>query len=240
MQQVKRRCGLQDAVGHTSIWLHLILVNISHEPKLYHTQNPQHQMTDQQKWKKALFPLISCFLAYKTYEILEVCWFLEPSGQSLLFQLALSFVLNLFITGCFAFVGFAYKTNQVLGENYYQVDNPTAVVQWYKFLKVEYFRKALLLLFWGRKAHRQQYFDGTKKGLDHFDYQTRQSEFGHLAALIFVQFAAVMVMLRGHYAIALWTTFLNVISNFYPIVLQRHHRINIERLRKILNRRKMT
>lgn len=187
--------------------------------------------------KKILFPAISFFLAYKTYEILKSLWFLEPSSLSLLTQVALSFVLNLFVTGVFAFFGFAYKTNQLLGKRYYHISNPKFILQIYKSLQIEYFKKFLLFMFWGRKQNRQKYFNGTRLGLENFDYQTRQSEFGHLAALVFIQIIAIIITIKEHYTIALITTIINFISNFYPVILQRNHRINIIRLRNILNKR---
>ncbi|WP_394330522.1 hypothetical protein [Psychroflexus sediminis] len=41
-----------------------------------------------------------------------------------------------------------------------------------------------MFVFWGKKKNKQKYFDGTKSGLENLDYQTKQSEFGHLAALV--------------------------------------------------------
>ncbi|SDG43131.1 hypothetical protein SAMN04488027_101293 [Psychroflexus sediminis] len=68
--------------------------------------------------KKILFPLIAIFLAYRSYELLKLLWFAEPSEFNLSTKFLLSLLLNLFITGIFAFMGFAYKTNRLLPENY--------------------------------------------------------------------------------------------------------------------------
>ena len=187
--------------------------------------------------KKILFPIIAIFLAYRSYELLKTLWFVEPSELVLPIRILLAFLLNLFITGFFAFFGFAYKTNRILGENYYRIKNPNFISRISKLLKVEYFKKFLLLVFWGKKENRQKYFDGTKLGLDNFDYQTRQSEFGHLAALIVIQIVVFFMLLKQHYAIAFFTTLLNFISNFYPVILQRTHRIQISRIRNILNKK---
>ncbi len=186
--------------------------------------------------KKILFPIIAIFLAYRTYEILKTLWFVEPSELVLSIKILLSVLLNLFITGFFAFFGFAYKTNQILGENYYRIKNPKLISKLYKLLKVEYFKKFLLLVFWGKKKNRLKYFDGTKLGLENFDFQTRQSEFGHLAALIVIQITVVFMLIKGHYAIAFLTTLLNIISNGYPVILQRNHRVSITRIRNLLNK----
>jgi hypothetical protein len=187
--------------------------------------------------KKILFPLIAIFLAFRSYEILKTLWLVEPSEFSLWMKLLLSFLLNLFMTGIFAFMGFAYKTNQLLPENYYRIKNRNLIFKLSKFLQVEYFKKFLLILFWGKKKNRQKYFDGTKSGLENLDYQTRQSEFGHLAALVVIQLGVVTMLIQEHYLIAILTTTLNFISNFYPVLLQRNHRIQIERIKTIQKRK---
>ncbi len=187
--------------------------------------------------KKILFPIIAIFLAYRAYELLKTLWLMEPSRFGLPIKILLSVILNLFITGFFAFFGFAYKTNRILGENYYHVNNPKFITKLSKLLKIDYFKKFLLFIFWGKKNNRQKYFDGTKLGLENFDFQTRQSEFGHLGALIIIQIAVFLLLIKGHFTIAFLTTLLNFISNFYPIILQRNHRMNIIRIRNILNKR---
>lgn len=187
--------------------------------------------------KKIVFPIISLFLAYQTFEIVKTLWYVEPAEFTLTIAIVLSFLLNLFITGFFAFLGFAYRTNQILGDHYYRVKNPTLIVRLSKILKIETFRKFLLVLFWGKKKNRQKYFDGTRMGLANFEYQTRQSEFGHLAALIVIQMVVFIILTKEQYATALITTLLNFISNFYPIVLQRNHRIQISRITNMLNRK---
>jgi hypothetical protein len=187
--------------------------------------------------KKILFPLIAIFLAFRSYEIIRTLWLADPSEFSLRIKLLLSFLLNLFITGIFAFMGFAYKTNRLLPENFYRIKNKELTSKLYNILHVEYFKKFLLLLFWGKQKNRQKYFDGSKSGLENLDYQTRQSEFGHLAALVMIQLSVVTMFIKGHYLIAILTTALNFISNFYPVLLQRNHRIQIERIKNIQKRK---
>lgn len=187
--------------------------------------------------KKILFPLIAIFLTFRSYEILRTLWLADPSEFSLWIKLLLSFLLNLFITGIFAFMGFAYKTNRLLPENFYRIKNKELTSKLYNILHVDYFKKFLLLLFWGKQKNRQKYFDGSKSGLENLDYQTRQSEFGHLAALVMIQLSVVTMFIKGHYLIAILTTALNFISNFYPVLLQRNHRIQIERIKNIQKRK---
>lgn len=158
-------------------------------------------------FKKIFFPIFAAFLAFRSYEMLKTLWFVEPSDFVLLNKILLSVLLNLFITGIFAFIGFAYNTNRILGDNYYQIKNPKLISKLYKHLKVEYFKMFVLLLFWGKKKNRQKYFDGTRLGLEKFDYRTRQSEFGHLASLIVIQCAVLFLLIKEHYAIAILTSF---------------------------------
>lgn len=191
-------------------------------------------------FKKILFPLIAIFLAFRSYEILKTLWLVETSEFNLWIKLLLSFLLNLFITGFFAFIGFAYKTNEILPENYYRIKNKKLIYRSSKILKIKYFKKFLLVLFWGKKKNRQKYFDGIKSGLENLDYQTRQSEFGHLGALVIIQLSVVIILIKGHYLIAFLTTTLNFISNFYPVLLQRNHRIQIQRIKNIEKRKPTT
>ncbi len=187
--------------------------------------------------KKILFPVIAIFLAYRSYEILKTFWFVEPSSLNLSFKILLSVLFNLFITGIFAFMGFAYDTNRLLSKKYYRVEHPELVKKLSNILKVEYFKKFLLFIFWGKKKNRQKFFDGTKLGLENFDYQTRQSEFGHLGAMVIIQIVVVLMLFKEHFIMAGFTTMLNFISNFYPVLLQRNHRIQIARIRNILNKK---
>ena len=187
--------------------------------------------------KKTFFPIIAIFLAYQAYELVKTLWVVEPSEYVFPIKVLLSVLLNLFITGFFAFFGFAYKTNRILGTNCYRINNPKFITKLSILLKVQYFKKFLLLVFWGKKKNRQKYFDGTKLGLDNFDFQTRQSEFGHIAALIIIQIVAFLLLIKGHKTIAFVTTLINFFSNFYPVILQRNHRMNVTRIRNILNRK---
>jgi len=187
--------------------------------------------------KKILFPLFAIFLAFRSYEIIETFWVFESSGLEFSIKVLLSVLLNLFITGIFAFMGFAYKTNRLLPEDYYRVKNPKLILKLSKLLKLAYFKKFLLIVFWGKRKNRKTYFDGTISGLENFDFQTRQSEFGHLASLIFIQIVVLLMLIKGHYTMVVLTTTINFIANFYPVLLQRNHRIRISRIRNILNKK---
>lgn len=145
-------------------------------------------------------------------------------------NILVAFLLTLFITGVFAFMGFAYPTNKLLPESYYKINNPKRLQNYYKHLGLDYFKTILLVVFWGKKKNRKKYFNGTKKGLNNFIYQTRQSEFGHLGAFVLILVCSIILICHQLYLIVLTMTLLNIIGNLYPIILQRYHRIRIGKL----------
>jgi hypothetical protein len=188
--------------------------------------------------KKLLLTLASIFLAYRSVELVRFLYITHPNQFNWIGAIAYSFVLNLFITGIFAFLGFAFFTSRILPNSYYKVKNPGILTFTYNMLGVEYFKLLLLKFFWGKEKNRKKYFNGTKTGIDNFDTQTRQSEFGHLAAFITIGIVSFSILIKGHMVIFCITTLINLIGNFYPIILQKYHRIQIERLKLLLNKRK--
>lgn len=188
--------------------------------------------------KKLLLSLASIFLTYRSVELLRFLYNTSPGQFNWMGKIAFSFALNLFITGIFALLGFAFLTSKILPNSYYKVKNSENLTLIYKILGVEYFKLLLLKFFWGKERNRKKYFNGTKTGITYFDMQTRQSEFGHLVAFIAIEIISFYILIKGHIAIFFITTLINVIGNFYPIILQRNHRIQIERLKLILDRRK--
>ena len=100
----------------------------------------------------------------------------------------------------------------------------------YNVLGVKYFKYLLLLFFWGTKNNRKKYFDGTKSGIKNFVYQTHQSEFGHLGGLSVLLICSLLLAIKGYFQMSVILFIINIIGNFYPIILQRHHRIRVEKL----------
>ena len=185
--------------------------------------------------KKLFFPLISIFLAYNTYKLFLVFSNVSQNEFSLLLSFILAVLLNLFITGIFAFTGFVYPSSRLMPDSYYEVKNPKAITNAYRYLGVKYFRSFLMLIHWGKEKNRKKYFNGTKSGIKDFDFQTRQSEFGHLAAFVAISLACIWLLPMSHVRIALLTMALNIPFNLYPVILQRIHRVQIQRLtRRVL------
>lgn len=150
-------------------------------------------------------------------------------------SLLIAFLLTLFITGVFAFPGFVFPTSKVMPSGYWVPKNPPLLNSLFDTMGVNTFKSVLVLLFWGKRGNQKKYYNGTRKGLEAFNYQTKQSEFGHLGALVFLLLASVFLLLKGYYLLVFLMTALNIIVNLYPIILQRHHRIRIYRLAKDLN-----
>lgn len=187
--------------------------------------------------KKLLFSLFSVFLAFRSIELVRLINNNDPATFSWYVIIGLAILLNLFITGIFAFLGFTFPTSRILPGSYYQIENPRYLSYLYNIMRVKYFRSILLKTFWGKEKNRKRYFNGAKTGIEAFDTQTRQSEFGHLAALISILIVSFILLAKGHLALFIWTTMINIIGNLYPVILQRSHRIQIERVRKILKQR---
>lgn len=187
--------------------------------------------------KKILLTLASIFLAYRSVELIRMLNVMDPSQFSWIGIIAYSFVLNLFITGVFATLGFAFLTSKLLPDSYYRIKHSDKLKTIYALMGVEYFKSLLLLFFWGKEKNRKKYFDGSKSGIENFDTQTRQSEFGHLAALVSIAVVSVLILIDGHLKIFITVTVINIIGNLYPVILQRNHRIQIQRMQRVLDKR---
>ena len=189
--------------------------------------------------KKLLLSLASLFLAYRSVELLKFLDIVDPTQFTWIGVIAFSFALNLFITGVFALLGFAFLTSRILPNSYYKIKNPEKLSCMYKILGVEHFKFLLLKFFWGKERNRKKYFNGTKNGLENFETQTRQSEFGHLTSFIAILIVSIYILFKGYVVIFCITNLINIIGNLYPIILQRNHRIQIARLKLILEKRKL-
>jgi len=91
-----------------------------------------------------------------------------------------------------------------------------------------------MITFWGKEKNRLKYFDGTRRGIQNFVYQTKQSEFGHLAALLVTTVLSLVLAFRGYEMIAAIASVINLIGNLYPILLQRHHRMRLGKLSEMI------
>ena len=163
-------------------------------------------------------------------ELIQILIATAPKDYGFGLTLLFAFSLTLFITGIFAFLGFAYPTNIVLPQNYYRLKNPKRLVKISRIIGVKYFKMLIMLVFWGTKKNRKKYFNGTKSGLKNFIFQTKQSEFGHFAALISIALVSIILLPYGYNSLIIVMTLINIIGNLFPILLQRLHRVRIEKV----------
>lgn len=175
---------------------------------------------------------MSIFLAWQSTKIFLGLEFVENPSFGV--QLFLALIFNLFITGVFAFAGFASPTQKLMPSQYYKIDDPQKINFWFKKLKGEWFRNFLLATVWRKKTDQKKYFDGTISGIKHFEIQTHKSEFGHLIPFFIISLLCVYFVVRDFWWAFFFTMIVNVIFNFYPILLQRHHRGRLARMKKIL------
>lgn len=180
--------------------------------------------------KRILFPIFALFLAFRSIDLVQQVLSKGIEAYTPTQTFAVAALLVLFVTGVFAFPGFAFPTNRLLPRPYYTIKNPTRLKQVYHWLGIRYFRVFLLAFFWGSKKNRRKYFDGTRKGLQNFIYQAKQSEFGHLFAFVSLVLIAFLMLAYGHLYLFILLILLNVVCNFYPVLLQRYHRIRINKI----------
>jgi hypothetical protein len=184
---------------------------------------------------KKITPLIhfilSSFLTYQSFQLFSKS-FSNQENLPIAIEVLMAFLCNLFVTGSFAFVGFSFPTSRLLPKEYYHISNSKLIEKIYQLLGVSYFRYFLLSTVWKSKKKQKTFFNGTKSGLEQFLFSSNQAEFGHLGALIFIQVYATIMFFKSEYGLFIICSIINLFFNLYPIVLQRFHRIRIQ---KILN-----
>ena len=179
--------------------------------------------------KKILFPLIALFLAIQSfYAVTMLAYYGLDDSPLLAFFVA--WVLNMCITGVFALLVFSHPVERLLPEAYYRIQRPALLKKVYNLLKVETFRKFLLLTFWRSREQRKKYFTGTRAGFALLDTQSRKSEFGHLLPFVLLTVASVYIFAEDNIWVPVFIFGWNVIGNLYPILLQRYHRLRLGRI----------
>ena len=185
--------------------------------------------------KKVLFSIFSIFLIFQSIKVVGIISALDIESGWINFLLAI--IVNLFVTGIFAFAGFIYPTEKLLPEGYYAIHNTSFQKKIYKLFKVETFRKFLLATVWRKKEAQKKFFDGTKSGIENLIVQSKKSDFGHLIPFVILCCLSIYWIAIGKWEVALLATLINVFFNFYPILLQRQHRMRIQLLGKRFNRK---
>lgn len=118
-----------------------------------------------------------------------------------------------------------------LQSSYFDAQNWEAGGTVYKWFGVHVFRKLLVWSRWEKLSRAANPVKKDRIALRNLEYQTRQSELGHLIIFIVVAVSGIAVLLLQGIRESFWLFFLNVVLNLYPISLQRYNR---PRLRGIL------
>jgi len=182
--------------------------------------------------KRILLSIATIFLIWQSIDLIINIDYLTINSLGAKFLS--SFFINLFITGIFAFSGFAFPTQKLLPNSYYQIQHPKKLKKIYEAFQVHIFRRILLATIWKSKKQRKKYFNGTENGIPNLEEQSRKSEFGHLIPFIIIIFVAFYLFIIGLTKVGLISLLINIIGNFYPIILQRHHRMRIQLIKKRL------
>ncbi len=184
--------------------------------------------------EQVLFVLASVFLVFQSFGLLSgMDYYAEISFWPAVF---LAWVINMFVTGIFAFAGFALPTHRLLPARYYEIANPAQLKWFYRVFGVERFRKLLLATLWRSKAQQQKYFNGRPDGLDHLAEQSQKSEFGHLLPFLILTVIGIYIVFFVQPVLGGLCLFINILGNFYPVLLQRHHRMRLQRIAAIRTR----
>ena len=148
----------------------------------------------------------------------------SDSWGSIIFS---AWIVNLYITGIFAFAGFAIPTQKLLPKSYYKIYQPKWLRKTFELLRVNRFRDMLLATLWRSKKQRKKYFNGNKNGFSNLAEQSMKSEFGHLIPFLIISIVSIYLIWIGAIKLGVTSLLINVIGNLYPIILQRHHRMRI-------------
>lgn len=178
--------------------------------------------------KRLLLSFASLFLFYRSWDLI-FSWS-AIQNEPLAITLIWAFLANLFVLGAFALAGFAWPTERLLPEGYFRVKHPKKLLRFNKSIGVPFFQMLLLASFWRSKKKQKEYFDGTKSGIGNWIKESKKAEFGHLIPLIILSIVSIWSLFSGNYLLAFFTQTLNILANFYPVLLQRSHRARIQRI----------
>jgi hypothetical protein len=138
--------------------------------------------------------------------------------DSFVFAWILNFALML---GVFYFT---HHHQLQLTSTYYSVKKWEDQGKIYKWFGVNVFRKILVWVGWEKIIKAVSPVNKSPEALKQLEYGTRQSEFGHLLIFFIVLLVNVFVAIYYGATKSLSLFALNIILNFYPIILQRYNR----------------
>ncbi|SIR08913.1 glycosyl-4,4'-diaponeurosporenoate acyltransferase CrtO family protein [Pontibacter lucknowensis] len=174
-----------------------------------------------------MFKYLSTFfiLLFATGSILVVAYLLGVSSFS--FAWVLNFLLMMGVSSLMQ----TFKPK--LTAAYFDGKNWERNGRVYSWLGVNTFRKILVWVGWEKLHKAANPVKKDLQALKKLEYNTRQSEFGHLVIFFIVLASAAWVALYYGIKQSLWLMSLNVILNLYPILVQRYNRPRLQRAIKV-------
>ena len=139
-----------------------------------------------------------------------------------------AWVLNLMLMMIVLYINQTFKPR--LKSTYYNSKKWEDNGKIYKWFGVDAFRKVLVWVGW-EKLNKAS--NPVKKNLDalkHLEYNTRQSEFGHLIIFFIVLLPILFIGFHYGFMQSLWLIILNITLNAYPIGVQRYNRPRLQKL----------
>jgi hypothetical protein len=126
----------------------------------------------------------------------------------------------------------------IFNNKYYRIKHFEREGKIYESLGIKWFKKLLLKIARSRKneAPFNRYFlkELSIEGIIEFENKSKKSERSHviIAIIILVYQFRIIIFLEGisDVLFLLFFTVLNVLTNIYPIFLQRYNRIRIKRV----------
>lgn len=128
--------------------------------------------------------------------------------------------------------------DKVFNENYYQIKHFEQSGKIYEYLGIKSFRKALLYIAKHRKNEipfknyflKEYSIDALKK----YEQMSRKSEKSHviIAIVMLLYMVRIGVFIDSIFdsVFLLFFTIVNIVTNIYPVFLQRYNRIRIKKV----------
>ncbi len=151
--------------------------------------------------------------------------------QGFLFAWVLNFMLMMFV------LMFTETLKSACTSNYFKEQNWEQKGKIYEQLGIHFFRKLLVIVGWEKLNKKENPVKNNLAALVHLEYRTKQSELGHLIIFFIVGGFAIYVAIRYSFSASAWLIFLNLLLNFYPILLQRYNRPKLQRAIQIFQRK---
>ena len=146
-----------------------------------------------------------------------------------------AWVLNLLLMTLFLYLGETF--NLQLTSRYFSIKAWEQEGKIYHYFGIHIFRKLLVYTGWEKLNKAVNPVNKNLKSLEHLELGTRKSEFFHLMIFIIVMGFTIYVGINDGFVQSLWLLVLNLLLNFYPVILQRYNR---PRYQKLINAKRNT